>query len=275
MDESRTILSEADRLRHEELWGSEDYFQNARKPEGEDGRVMIRRMNGGAHALLAAWGFKLLDGIVGGQAESATEPEAPLDAGNDPAEDAAEPEATLYAGDSHVEGTTEPEAILDAGCGGGANLARWMDRCPGAKLTGLDFSPISVEESRRFNAEEIAAGRCSVVQGDVMQMPFAENSFDCVSAFETVYFWPDIARSFAEVKRVLKPGGIFFICNESDALDQRAIDACKLIRGMRLYKAEELQASLEQAGFGQIKLFRQPDTHYLAAIAKKLLSSKD
>ncbi|MBO4417688.1 MAG: methyltransferase domain-containing protein [Bacteroidales bacterium] len=277
MDESRTILSEADRLRHEELWGSEGYFQNARKPEGEDGRVMIRRMNGGAHALLAAWGFKLLDGIVGGQAEGATEPEAIMDAGcgNDPAEDAAEPEATLDAGDSHVEGTTEPEAILDAGCGGGANLARWMDRCPGAKLTGLDFSPISVNESRRFNAEEISAGRCSVVQGDVMQMPFAENSFDCVSAFETVYFWPDIARAFAEVKRVLKPGGIFFICNESDALDQRAIDACKLIRGMRLYKAEELQVSLEQAGFGQIKLFRQPDTHYLAVIAKKLLSSKD
>lgn len=241
MDESRTILSEADRLRHEELWGREDYFQNARKPVGEDGRVMIRRMNGGAHALLAAWGFPLLDGIVGGP----------------------------------VEGATEPEAILDAGCGGGANLARWMDRCPDARVTGLDFSPISVEESRRFNAEDIAAGRCEVLQGDVMQMPFADNSFDCVSAFETVYFWPDIARAFAEVKRVLKPGGTFFICNESDALDQRAIDACKLIHGMRLYKAEELQALLEQAGFDQIKLFRQPDTHYLAAIAKNLLSSKD
>ena len=240
MDESRTILSEADRLRHEELWGSEDYFQNARKPEGEDGRVMIRRMNGGAHALLAAWGFKLLDGIIGGQAEE----------------------------------TTEPEAILDAGCGGGANLARWMDRCPRAKLTGLDFSPISVEESRRFNSGDIAAGRCSVIQGDVMQMPFADNTFDCVSAFETVYFWPDIARSFAEVMRVLKPGGTFFICNESDALDQRAIDACKLIRGMKLYKSEELQALLEQAGFDQIQIFGQPDTHYLAAIAKKLLSSK-
>lgn len=259
MDESRTILSEADRLRHEELWGREDYFQNARKPVGEDGRVMIRRMNGGAHALLAAWGFPLLDGIVGGPVEGATEPEAILDG----------------MVDGPVEGVTEPEAILDAGCGGGANLARWMDRCPDARVTGLDFSPISVEESRRFNAEDIAAGRCEVVQGDVMQMPFADNSFDCVSAFETVYFWPDIARAFAEVKRVLKPGGTFFICNESDALDQRAIDACKLIHGMRLYKAEELQALLEQAGFDQIKLFRQPDTHYLAAIANNLLSSKD
>lgn len=277
MDESRTILSEADRLRHEELWGSEDYFQNARKPEGEDGRVMIRRMNGGAHALLAAWGFKLLDGIIGGQAEDATEPKAILDGiAGGPAEGSPQPESIL---DSIVGGpakdTTGPEVILDAGCGGGANLARWMDRCPDAKVTGLDFSHISVEESRRFNAEEIAAGRCIVIQGDVMEMPFPSDSFDCVSAFETVYFWPDITRAFAEVKRVLKPGGTFFICNESDALDQRAIDACKLIRGMRLYKAEELQAFLEQAGFDQIKLFRQTDTHYLAAIAKKLLSSKD
>lgn len=233
MDERRTVLSEEDQQRHEELSKNPDYLQNARRPEGEDGRIMIRRMNGGSHALLAAWGFPLVKDI-------------PADA-----------------------------AILDAGCGGGANLARWMDKCPQSTVTGLDFSPISVEESRRFNSKEIAAGRCSVVQGDVMAMPFADAAFDCVSAFETVYFWPDIDRAFAEVYRVLKPGGTFFICNESDGTDERTRNVVPIIKGLKLYDTDALQQHLSRAGFAKIEFHKQTGTYNLAAIAKKLLTSQD
>ena len=38
------------------------------------------------------------------------------------------------------------------------------------------------------------------------------------TAFETVYFWPEIEKSFAEVRRILSPGGIFLIVNEDDGL---------------------------------------------------------
>lgn len=38
------------------------------------------------------------------------------------------------------------------------------------------------------------------------------------TAFETIYFWPDIEKSYAEVKRVLAPGGKFLIVNEDDGL---------------------------------------------------------
>ncbi len=47
-------------------------------------------------------------------------------------------------------------------------------------------------------------------------MPFDDEAFDCVSAFETVYFWEDLEKCFAEVHRVMKNGGTFLICNESD-----------------------------------------------------------
>ena len=233
MDERRTVLSEEDQLRHEELSKDPDYMQNARRPEGEAGRIMIRRMNGGAHAQLAAWGFPLLKDIPSGA------------------------------------------NILDTGCGGGANLARWMDFCPECRVTGLDYSPISVDESRRFNSEEIAAGRCSVVEGDVTRMPFGDNAFDCVSAFETIYFWPDIERAFAEVFRVLKPGGTFFICNESDGTDERTRNAAPLIKGLTLYGSDALQRLLARAGCAEISFYRLPGTFYLAVIAKKLLSSQD
>ena len=46
--------------------------------------------------------------------------------------------------------------ILDIGCGGGANLKRLMQRIPKAKVTGVDYSPVSVEKSRSVNADAIA-----------------------------------------------------------------------------------------------------------------------
>ena len=106
--------------------------------------------------------------------------------------------------------------ILDAGCGGGANLARWLAQCPNGQVTGLDYSPVSVATAKKYNRQAIADGRCQVVQGNVAVLPFEDNTFDVVSAFETVYFWPGLEACFAEVLRVLKPGGLFFLCNETD-----------------------------------------------------------
>ncbi len=49
-----------------------------------------------------------------------------------------------------------------------------------------------------------------------MALPFADTSFDVATAFETVYFWPDIRRSLSEVARVIRRGGTFMISNEVD-----------------------------------------------------------
>ena len=50
--------------------------------------------------------------------------------------------------------------ILDAGCGGGANLARWLAQCPNGQVTGLDYSPVSVATAKKYNRQAIADGRC-------------------------------------------------------------------------------------------------------------------
>lgn len=49
-------------------------------------------------------------------------------------------------------------------------------------------------------------------QASVAELPFEAEQFDVVTAFETVYFWPELAQNFREVYRVLKPGGIFCGC---------------------------------------------------------------
>ena len=88
--------------------------------------------------------------------------------------------------------------ILDIGCGGGANLKRLMQRSLKGKVTGVDYSPVSVQKSAKVNAAAIKEGRCKVLSADVARLPFADNTFTMATAFETVYFWPDIEKSFAE-----------------------------------------------------------------------------
>ena len=103
----------------------------------------------------------------------------------------------------------EDADVLDVGCGGGANIARHLNRCPRGKVTGIDYSPVSVKKSREVNAAAIAAGRCKVVEGSADALPFEDVCFDLVTAFETVYFWPSIEECFCGVRRVLKEGGRF------------------------------------------------------------------
>lgn len=46
------------------------------------------------------------------------------------------------------------------------------------------------------------------VQGDVLAMPFPDNTFDCVICFETIEHVEDPFRAVSEIRRILKPGGI-------------------------------------------------------------------
>ena len=106
-----------------------------------------------------------------------------------------------------------PDAmVLDCGCGGGANIKTLLKRCPKGKVQGIDYSAVSVEKARKVNAGAIAAGQCTVQQASVAELPFEAEQFDVVTAFETVYFWPELAQNFREVYRVLKPGGTFCGC---------------------------------------------------------------
>lgn len=170
-------------------------------------------------------------------------------------------------GMGHI-GNLAPAAILDCGCGGGRNIKVLLEKFPDAVGWGLDYSGISVEKTREVNKAAIAASRCNVVQGDVSALPFDENSFDLVTAFETVYFWPDLEMCFKQVFRVLKPGGIFLIMNESDGTDPMGEKWEKLIDGMSLYTGEELTDILKKAGFVDIKVSQHMQKHWLAVTGK-------
>lgn len=163
----------------------------------------------------------------------------------------------------------EDAKILDAGCGGGANIALWLEKCPNGHVTGFDYSEVSVEESQKRNRAAIKQNRCKIVHGNVANMPFADNVFDCVSAFETIYFWPDLETCFAEVYRILKCGGIFMICNESDGTNAGDEKWTEKISGMRIYNKEQICTALKSAGFSEAESFSDEKKHWLCVIVKK------
>ena len=143
--------------------------------------------------------------------------------------------------------------VLDVGCGGGANIKKLLKKCPQGIVKGVDYSPVSVEKAKKVNAQAVAEYRCVVWQGSVTKIIFATAWFDYVTAFETVYFWPDMAKSLAEVRRMLKPGGTFLICNECGGDNPKDDKWTEKIDGMTIYKDTELQALLEQAGFCDVQ----------------------
>ncbi len=163
----------------------------------------------------------------------------------------------------------EDSKVLDVGCGGGANIAVWLDICKNGHVTGLDFSDVSVGESRKLNDTAIKQKRCEVLQGNVADMPFDDESFDCVSAFETIYFWPGLTKCFTEVNRVLKSGGTFMICNEIDGTNTADEKWPKMIDGMSIYNDKQIRDALEEAGFSDIESHSDKKNHWLCILAKK------
>jgi hypothetical protein len=146
------------------------------------------------------------------------------------------------------------EHVLDCGCGGGANLAKFLQMLPTGDVTGLDYSTVSVEKAREVNRAAIEVGRCTVMQGNVLELPFGDGQFDVVTAFETIYFWQEIAHCFTEMHRVLKSGGVFMITNETSGKTGAHEKWQKLVDNMSVYTGEELEPLLMGAGFARVEI---------------------
>lgn len=159
-------------------------------------------------------------------------------------------------------------SILDCGCGGGANIRKILKKCPNGEVKGVDYSPVSVEKAKKVNEDAISNGRCVILQGNVADLIFAANQFDLVTAFETVYFWPDLLQSFREIHRVLKPGGTFLICNECGGDNEKDEKWTEKIDGMTIYKDVQLKDMLEQAGFRNIQIHKR-EKGWLCITAQK------
>ncbi len=162
-----------------------------------------------------------------------------------------------------------PKQIAELGCGAGRNAGELLKKYPDAHVTAIDYSALSVEKASAFNRKNIDAGRCTVRQGDVADLRLPEAGFDLATAFETVYFWPGLEHCFGQVAKILRPGGYFLICNESDGLDTTGKKFEKIIDGMKCHTAEEITAALRKAGFSEVSAGHHGKKPWICVLAKK------
>ena len=163
----------------------------------------------------------------------------------------------------------KPEKAADLGSGGGRNAGELLKKYPEAHVTAIDYSDLSVEKAKEYNKAMIKAGRCTVKQGDVSDLQLPAESFDLATAFETIYFWPGLEKCFSQVARILKPGGYFMICNESDGTDPTSLKFEKIIEGMKNYTVGDIEAALKAAGFSEVKSDHHPSKPWITVLAKK------
>ncbi len=161
----------------------------------------------------------------------------------------------------------ETAHVVDIGCGGGANLARLIARVPQGHVTGVDYSPVSVQASSAHNARAIEDGRCVVLEGNASALPLPDAAFDAATAFETTYYW-DLPTALAEVKRVLKPGGHFLVCNEDDGSDPAILELAQKIPGMVVHEPSTLERALADAGFAVVRVERVPEQGHVAIVSR-------
>ena len=156
----------------------------------------------------------------------------------------------------HIE-FSDGMVMLDIGCGGGATLKRLLKRSPEGMVYGIDISEESVVKAKNVN-KQLLNKHVFVLQGSADSLPWEDQKFDVVTAVETVYFWPNLPQCFQEVKRVLKPGGQFAIMLEVIEGDSIWTN---VVEGMTVYSPEMLKDLLEQAGFGDVKVFRKKPSY--------------
>ena len=101
----------------------------------------------------------------------------------------------FYAKVAGLVAEIEPDSVLDAGCGEGETLERLAALIPRV-VAGVDLNPESVEFTRR----RIPDGEFSVA--DIVDLPFADDSFDLVFCLEVLEHIPDPGPALAELARV-------------------------------------------------------------------------
>jgi len=160
------------------------------------------------------------------------------------------------------------DRILDIGCGGGVNIEKFL-KITNNNVDGLDYSEVSVAQSMKRNQNSVDNNRCKVIQADVSDMPIDDESYDLVSGFETIYFWPDIKNTFKEVYRIIKPNGQFMIAQGTDGTHPDDEKWLNTVEGMSVYTKNELEEYLLNAGFKSVESFKKENDYILVVIARK------
>ena len=152
--------------------------------------------------------------------------------------------------------------VLDCGCGPGSITVGLAEAVTPGSVTGIDL-----EESQLVRARAIASGRdlanVTFENADARSLPFEDEQFDAVFSHAMLEHLPEPLSVLAEMRRVLRPGGLVGIRCIDLGGTIIAPDDCRLTAGHELwrkyrqhcgddaYMGRRLRALLHEAGFAR------------------------
>lgn len=151
-----------------------------------------------------------------------------------------------------LAGLRDGETFVDVGAGAGHTLRAFAAAGPGRAI-GIDATPQMLAAARRLL--EANGLRATLVQADARALPIRDRSADVVASRLAAHHFADVARAFAEIARVLRPGGVF-VLSDNYAPDDRELDrfinTLERLRDathVREHTIGEWRGYLEEAGF--------------------------
>ena len=147
----------------------------------------------------------------------------------------------------------KPQRILDGGCGTGYGASLLRQRWPDALVVGCDLAPAMIRQARVRGIAPVC--------GDLERLPFADASFDLVWSSLALQ-WCQPALAYAELQRVLAPGGQLVFSTLGPGTLHELESAFSPIdthrRVLPFAAPSQVEAALGAAGFERFKLTCEP-----------------
>ncbi|MGH7166540.1 MAG: methyltransferase domain-containing protein [Nitrospiraceae bacterium] len=174
-------------------------------------------------------------------------------------------------------------SLLDCGCGPGTITLGLAEAVSPGHVVGLDLEESQIDLARSL-AEERGLKNVEFKVGSVYELPFLQHSFDVVFAHALFEHLGDPLAALAELRRVLKPGGVAGLSSpdwsgnlmappNQDA--QKFIEVYKRLHirnGGNPYVGRELGRLMEEAGFSAVTMIAMYDCYEDIGLVAELLA---
>ena len=171
------------------------------------------------------------------------------------------------------------DVVIDLGSGAGNDcfIAR-AETGETGKIIGIDFTDAMINKAR-INAEKLGYHNVEFRQGDIEKMPVTANVADVIVSNCVLNLVPNKKNVFAEIYRVLKPGGHFSISDIviTGELPEKLINAAEMYAGCvaGAINKEEYLGFIKQTGFENTTLQKQKPIIVPDDILKNYLTEEE